>query len=51
MTQPSKDGLVTAAEELHDAQAATDRVGDLLDQATARLEDLLADPEVTGSHE
>ena len=51
MTQPNTYGLVTAAEELREAQAATDRVGDLLDQATAQLEDLLAGPEVTGSHE
>ncbi len=51
MTQPSTDGLVTAAEELREAQAATVRVGDLLDQATAQLDDLLTDPEVTGSHE
>lgn len=51
MTQPSTDGLVTAAEELRAAQAVTAKVGDLLDQATAQLEDLLAEQEVTGSHE
>ena len=51
MTQPSSYGLVTAAEELREALAATTRVGDLLDQATAQLDDLLTDPEVTGSHE
>ena len=41
----------TATEELREAQAATDRVGDLLAQATTQLDDLLTDPEVTGSHE
>ena len=51
MTQPSTDVLAAAAEELREAQAATARVGELLGQATAQLEDLLADPEVTGSHE
>ena len=51
MTQPSTCGLATAAEEVREAQAATARVGDLLDQATAQLEGLLAEPELTGSHE
>lgn len=51
MTQPSIHGLATAAEELREAQTATARVGDLLDQATAQLEDLLTDSEVPGSHE
>ncbi|WP_158068661.1 hypothetical protein [Ornithinimicrobium sp. CNJ-824] len=51
MTQHRTNGLVTPAEELREAQAATDRVDELLDQATAQLDDLLAGPEVTGSHE
>lgn len=50
MTEPSTHGLATAAEELHQAQVATDRVGDLLDQTGAQLEDLLAGPEVS-THE
>lgn len=51
MTEPSTCGLVTATEELREAQAATARVGDLLGQAIAQLEDLLGGLEVTGSHE
>ncbi len=51
MTQPSTDGLAAAADELREAQAAVGKVGDLLDQATAQLEDLLAGPEVTGADE
>lgn len=51
MTQPSTYGLFSAAEELREAQAATARIGELLDQATEQLEDLLTDPEVTGPHE
>jgi predicted NBD/HSP70 family sugar kinase len=52
MTPPTTDGLITAAAEgLREAQAATDKVGDLLAQATAQLEDLLGGPETSGSDE
>lgn len=51
MTHPPIDRPTSAADELRDAQAAVGRVGDLLDQATAQLEDPLVGREVTGSDE
>lgn len=50
MTDPSNHGLTTA-EELADAKVATDRVSEVLERATAQLEEILNDTEMGESRE